>query len=287
MMCQSKGSGFRVGILVVLFGMATLTGYAHPPKSPVLSYDPASGVLTVGLTHAVSNVDKHYVKRVEILLNGQSVVDKEYTSQPSEKEWTLTFELGALKAGDKVKVGATCNILGTGSATFDLTQETLEQKKQKGDTSVKTEEEEGPNPVEVGSEAPLFVLKDQEGTTVTLKDFRGKKNVVLVFYPGDQTPGCTKQLCAIRDDFEDFKSADTVVFGVNPASAESHKKFIEKQKYPFPLLVDEKSELAKAYNAKGLLFTKRTVYGIDKEGKIAFAQRGMPADTEILAAFKK
>jgi peroxiredoxin Q/BCP len=168
-----------------------------------------------------------------------------------------------------------------------LTEEAVQQKEQEGEKAVNAEEEEGPTPVKVGNAAPLFVLKDQEGTTVTLKDFRGKKNVVLVFYPGDDTPGCTKQLCAIRDDFEDFKSTDTVVFGVNPADAQSHKAFIEKQKYPFPLLVDEKSEVAKAYNAKGLLFTKRTVYGIDKDGKIVFAQRGMPANKEILAAFKK
>ncbi|HNY28905.1 MAG TPA: peroxiredoxin [Candidatus Sumerlaeota bacterium] len=285
-MRDTKRAVFRVGVLAVLLGMVTVTGYAHPPKSPVLSYDAASGVLTVGLTHAVSNVNKHYVKSVEILLNDQSVVKKEYTSQPSEKEWTLTFDVGALKAGDKIKVKATCNIFGTGSAVLDLTQETLAQQKQKENTSMKTEEEEGPGPVQVGTEAPLFTLKDQDGTTVTLKEFRGKKNVVLVFYPGDQTPGCTKQLCAIRDDFEDFKAADTAVFGVNPADAQSHKAFIEKQKYPFPLLVDEKGEVAKAYNAKGLLFTKRTVYGIDKEGKIVFAQRGMPTDTEILAAFK-
>ncbi len=286
-MRQRICGGWGVGVLVVLFGMVTLTGFAHPPKSPVLSYDPASGILTVGITHGVSNASKHYIERVEVLVNDQSVVEKTYTTQPSEKEWTLTLEVGALKAGDKVKVKASCNVIGSGSGTLDVTQEAQGEKKQKEDTSVKTEEEEGPSPVEVGTEAPLFVVKDQEGTTVTLKDFRGKKNVVLVFYPGDQTPGCTKQLCAIRDDFEDFKAADTVVYGVNPADAQSHKAFIEKQKYPFPLLVDEKSEVAKAYNTKGLLFTKRTVYGIDKEGKIVFAQRGMPANADILAAFKK
>lgn len=282
MMAERKQVGFRVGILGVLFGLLVTAGFAHPPKEPTLSYAPETGTLTVGLVHAVSNPDKHYIKRVEIFVNDQSVVDKAYTSQPSEKEWSLTFEVGALKAGDKIKVKATCNVFGSNSATLELTSESLKKEK----TSMKTEEEEGPGPVQVGTEAPLFTLKDQDGTTVTLKEFRGKKNVVLVFYPGDQTPGCTKQLCAIRDDFEDFKTADTVVFGVNPADAQSHKAFIEKQKYPFPLLVDEKGEVAKAYNAKGLLFTKRTVYGIDKEGKIVFAQRGMPTDKEILAAFK-
>jgi peroxiredoxin Q/BCP len=286
MMAARKQAGFRVGILGVLFGLLATAGFAHPPKEPTLSYAPETGTLTVGLVHAVSNPNKHYIKRVEIFVNDQSVVDKAYTSQPSEKEWSLTFEVGALKAGDKIKVKATCSVFGSNSATLELTSESLTPQKQKETTSMKTEEEEGPGPVQIGTEAPLFTLKDQEGTTVTLKDFRGKKNVVLVFYPGDQTPGCTKQLCAIRDDFEDFKAADTVVFGVNPGNAESHQKFIAKQKYPFPLLVDEKSEVAKAYNAKGLLFTKRTVYGIDKEGKIVFAQRGMPSDREILAAFK-
>jgi peroxiredoxin Q/BCP len=135
----------------------------------------------------------------------------------------------------------------------------------------------------VGSTAPLFSLASSNGDTVKLLDFREKKNVVLVFYPGDRTPGCTKQLCALRDDYTEFDKKDAVIFGVNPADVQSHKTFIEKQHYQFPLLVDEGKAVAKLYGTSGL-FIKRTVYVIDKKGIIIFAQRGMPSDSAILAS---
>jgi thioredoxin-dependent peroxiredoxin len=135
----------------------------------------------------------------------------------------------------------------------------------------------------VGSAAPLFSLASSDGDTVKLLDFRDKKNIVLVFYPGDQTPGCTKQLCALRDDYSEFGKKDAVIFGVNPADVQSHRKFIEKQHYQFPLLVDEGKAVAKLYGTSGL-FIKRTVYVIDKKGIIIFAQRGMPSDSTILAS---
>lgn len=135
----------------------------------------------------------------------------------------------------------------------------------------------------VGSAAPMFSLVSSNGDTVKLMDFRDNKNVVLVFYPGDQTPGCTKQLCALRDDYSAFVKKDAVIFGINPAGIRSHKKFIEKQHYQFPLLVDEGKAVAKLYGTNGLLI-KRTVYVIDKKGVIIFAKRGMPSDVEILAS---
>lgn len=137
----------------------------------------------------------------------------------------------------------------------------------------------------VGQKAPDFTLPDSKGSPVTLSSFQGKKNVMLIFYPGDETPGCTKQLCAIRDDFAQFERAGVAVFGVNPQSAESHRKFIANQKYAFELLVDADKAVCAAYGTKGLLMTTRTVYGIDKTGTIVFAERGMPADEKILAAF--
>jgi peroxiredoxin Q/BCP len=137
----------------------------------------------------------------------------------------------------------------------------------------------------VGNLAPAFALEDQDGNVVRLEDLRGKRNVVLVFYPGDNTPVCTKQLCAIRDDFTDFEKLDVAVFGINAQSAKSHKKFVEKQHFPFPLLVDSDKKVVTAYGTKGLL-TKRTVYGIDKDGRIVFAQRGLPGTDGVLAAFQ-
>jgi thioredoxin-dependent peroxiredoxin len=137
----------------------------------------------------------------------------------------------------------------------------------------------------VGEKAPDFVALDSKGDTVWLSDFAGKSNVVLIFYPGDKTPGCTKQLCAIRDDYAAFKARAIRVFGVNPASAASHRAFIEERSFPFPLLVDKGQSMAKRYKCNGRLFVKRTVYGIDKSGTIVFAKRGMPSDSEIVAAF--
>jgi thioredoxin-dependent peroxiredoxin len=134
-----------------------------------------------------------------------------------------------------------------------------------------------------GTDAPDFTLQSHTGDTVQLSSFKGKKNVVLIFYPGDQTPGCTKQLCEIRDDYTSFGEKDAVVFGVNPGSAESHTKFAVKNKYQFPLLIDAKNEVAKEYQTYSRLMIKRTVYVIGKNGKIAFAQRGKPPVHEIIA----
>ncbi len=139
----------------------------------------------------------------------------------------------------------------------------------------------------VGSPAPDFTLADQDGNPVRLADFRGKKNVVLIFYPGDDTPGCTKQLCAARDDYAAYQAAEAVVFGVNPQSPQSHKDFIAKNNYPFPLLVDQDMKAAALYRCKGDQKNVRTVYGIDKNGTIVFAQPGMPETAEILKPFQK
>lgn len=137
----------------------------------------------------------------------------------------------------------------------------------------------------IGQKAPDFTLQDDRGKNWTLSKLEGKKRVVLVFYPGDSTPVCRSQFCAIRDDFVEFQREDVQVFGINPQSAESHNKFREKNNFPFPLLVDKEKKVVRAYGADGLLMTKRTVYGIDKKGYVVFAERGRPDNAEILAAF--
>ncbi|MCP5112621.1 MAG: redoxin domain-containing protein, partial [bacterium] len=108
---------------------------------------------------------------------------------------------------------------------------------------------------------------------------------VLVFYPGDDTPVCKKQLCEMRDKWALFEEKGVVVFGVNPQSEESHKKFRERYDFPFPLLVDSAKRVAAAYKAKGLI-VRRTVYLIDKAGIIRYAKRGKPAVEEILKALE-
>lgn len=137
-----------------------------------------------------------------------------------------------------------------------------------------------------GTAAPAFTLQDHSGNSVSLENFRGSKNVVLIFYPGDLTPGCTKQLCEIKDEYSKFKSSNTVVFGVNPAGGESHANFVKKKFLPFPLLVDEGGRVAQAYDCKGMIATKRTVYVIDKNGVITLAREGKPPVPEILSGIK-
>jgi peroxiredoxin Q/BCP len=134
----------------------------------------------------------------------------------------------------------------------------------------------------VGTSAPDFTLPDQDGKPVALASLRGK-NVVLVFYPRDETSGCTSQLCAFRDQWAAVQSKNTVVFGVNPQDAASHTKFRANHKYPFPLLTDEGQKTGELYHAKGLI-VKRTVYLIGPDGVIRFAQRGMPDPSDVLAA---
>lgn len=100
--------------------------------------------------------------------------------------------------------------------------------------------------VSVGQQAPVFSLPDQDGKEHRLEDYKGKW-VVLYFYPKDDTPGCTKQACDIRDDWQTFKDKGIVVLGVSPDSVESHARFAEKHKLPFTLLADPEKKVVKAY----------------------------------------
>ncbi len=143
------------------------------------------------------------------------------------------------------------------------------------------------NMLNINDSAPEFSMSDQNGNTFKLSEYKDKKFVVLIFYPGDMTPVCTQQLCEIRDDYSEFSENDAVVFGINAASDKSHKKFAEKNKLSFPLLVDNKMQTALKYQAKGLLMNHRTVYVINKNGKIIYAKRGKPSVAEILASIKK
>lgn len=142
--------------------------------------------------------------------------------------------------------------------------------------------------LDVGDEAPGFALEDENGNSVRLSDFRGKSAVVLMFYPADETPGCTKQLCAARDDYDRYQQAGIEVFGVNPGSAKAHKKFVEKHSLRTPLLLDRGSNVSKAYGALYpiplLNVINRTVVGIDREGRVRFYERGMPSTDKILGA---
>jgi peroxiredoxin Q/BCP len=133
----------------------------------------------------------------------------------------------------------------------------------------------------VGSAAPDFEAATDTGETVRLADLRGR-HVVLVFYPGDDTPVCTKQLCDFRDNWAAAKSRDIEVFGVNPAGTAKHAGFRVKFRLPFALLVDTGRKIATRYHANGLII-RRTVYLIGPDGLILFARRGVPSPSEVLS----
>src|SRR5205823_11691787 len=101
-----------------------------------------------------------------------------------------------------------------------------------------------------GDRAPDFTAATQTGEKISLADYHGK-NVILYFYPRDDTPGCTKEACAFRDEFAQFKKKGAVVFGVSTDSPKSHQKFVEKFKLPFTLLADEQKQIVTAYSVWG------------------------------------
>jgi peroxiredoxin Q/BCP len=124
----------------------------------------------------------------------------------------------------------------------------------------------------IGDKAPDFSVAASDGTTVHLKDYVGKGSIILYFYPKDDTPGCTKEACGIRDAFGEFKGMDATVFGVSFDSVESHKKFIEKYNLPFVLLADTDKKVAKTYGVAedNSVVARRVTFVINKAGKIAF-----------------
>jgi peroxiredoxin Q/BCP len=115
-------------------------------------------------------------------------------------------------------------------------------------------------PVEEGKKAPAFTLEDGRGKKVKLGDLAGK-NVVLYFYPKDDTPGCTKEACGFRDLWKEIKKENTVVLGVSPDGRESHEKFRGKYDLPFPLLSDPEKKVMEKYGAWGekMMYGKKTV----------------------------
>jgi peroxiredoxin Q/BCP len=120
----------------------------------------------------------------------------------------------------------------------------------------------------VGSIAPDFTAKDDEGKTVSLSGLKGKV-VVLYFYPKDDTPGCTKQAQSFRDNYTQYQDKEMVVLGVSMDDESSHKAFKEKYGLPFQLLVDTAGAITKAYDVDGGGYAKRVTYIIDPEGKIS------------------
>ena len=147
-----------------------------------------------------------------------------------------------------------------------------------------------------GKKAPDFTAIDQDGKKVKLSSFKGKKNVVLYFYPKDMTPGCTTQACDFRDQYKNFKN--TVILGVSIDSAERHQKFIAKYDLPFTLLADTDKKVVKKYGiwqekklyGKTFMGIVRTTFIVDKTGTIQKIFPKVKVKThieEVLATLKE
>jgi peroxiredoxin Q/BCP len=123
--------------------------------------------------------------------------------------------------------------------------------------------------LKVNDKAPQFVLEDDQGQPFSLSEQAGQK-VLLVFYPGDNTPVCTRQLCDYRDGIESFGGLGVKVVGISNDSAESHRKFRAKHNLPFTLLTDADLQVAALYDSKGVLGMKRSVFLVDEQGVIRY-----------------
>lgn len=140
--------------------------------------------------------------------------------------------------------------------------------------------------------APNFTLKDGDGNDWALGDYRGT-TVVLLFYPGDNTPVCTAQLCSVRDHWSEYQATGAEVVGISTDSVESHSGFAEKNQLPLRLLSDPDGKVSAAYDMRSWIpgRSARGVVVIDKEGKIAYhkvqaVSLFKPSDADVLAAIK-
>jgi peroxiredoxin Q/BCP len=147
--------------------------------------------------------------------------------------------------------------------------------------------------MKIGDMAPNFSLKDGHGDQWNLSEQRGK-TVVLLFYPGDDTPVCTKQLCSVRDNWEQYKATGAEVVGISTDSVKSHRDFGDKYNLTLRLLSDETGEVNKLYEATSWLpgRSARAVVVIDKTGRVAYHKVQSlslfrPKDDEILEAIRK
>ena len=138
----------------------------------------------------------------------------------------------------------------------------------------------------VGDNAPDFSSVDQNGKPVRLSDFKGKP-VVVYFYPKDDTPGCTKEACNFRDNYQEYEKAGVKVLGVSVDDPHSHKKFEEKYKLNFTLVADHEKKISENYGVLGDRNAKRVTYLIGKDGKVAHVYPKVSPDEHATEVMKK
>ncbi len=141
----------------------------------------------------------------------------------------------------------------------------------------------------VGEKAPEFTCESYPEGKISLSDYRGKKNVILAFYPKDDTPGCTKEMCAFTEDYSKFETADTVVFGISTDSVKSHEGFAAKFSLKQHLLADHTHEVGRKYGvvSEDKTTASRALFLIDKEGIVQYVHEGMPENAKVLEEISK
>ena len=147
--------------------------------------------------------------------------------------------------------------------------------------------------IKVGDKMPIFGAKDQDGNDFYIESVLYKKIIVIYFYPKDETPGCTKQACSFRDEYEDIKKAGAEVIGISGDSPNSHKKFAQNHKLPYTLLSDKDKSIRKLFGVPSImlgLIPGRVTYVIDLKGIVQMVYNSMDASQHIpksLAAIQK
>jgi peroxiredoxin Q/BCP len=141
------------------------------------------------------------------------------------------------------------------------------------DNNFFTKQTDNMTKIEIGSAIPSFSLDDQHGQIFSIDKVLGKRNLVIYFYPKDDSPGCTKEACSFRDQFEVFKDADAMIIGISSQSVDSHLKFAEKHRLKYTLLSDTGNKVRKLFGVPTNLFgliPGRVTYVINKKGKVEF-----------------
>jgi len=141
--------------------------------------------------------------------------------------------------------------------------------------------------IDVGQPAPDFTLPgicDGERRDYTLSEYRGRK-VVLAFYPGDDTPGCTRQMCSYRDDFSKFEESGAVLLGISPQDVDSHERWAAKRGFHFPLLADVEKQVIDRYDVRGgrLIAVKRSVFVVGPDSIVRYVDRKVVGATFVSA----
>jgi peroxiredoxin Q/BCP len=138
--------------------------------------------------------------------------------------------------------------------------------------------------IEVGQAAPDFTLPgvcNGEKRDYTLSEYRGRK-VVLAFYPGDFTPGCTRQMCSYRDNYSELEATGAVLLGISPQDVDSHERWAEKKDFHFPLLADVDKKVIEAYGVGApIIGVRRSVFVVDENGVVQFADRKLIGATFV------